>query len=162
MPNFDDSPDETFKGFWEDIVGPENNLNVEQIKKELHDFACLIDNISKVYSYVTDGKISKPNTDIDAVFAEYDQCVENAVNEAIADHEDYLKQWVNVTVDPNTVFIFCFDEDTPKAERQKFKRTWEKAKKQFPPGTACLIVPKNIDLTRILEKELGNMGWYKK
>ncbi len=159
---FEDDPNATYKEFWEDIIGPENNLNFDQIKKELHDFTVLMENAGKVYDYISGGRISKPNTDPGALYSAFDESMHDAIQQAILEHEDYLKQWVNVKVGPNTVFIFCFDEDTPKSERLKFQRTWEKAKKQFPKDVSCLIVPKNIDLTRILEEELNQLGYYKR
>ncbi|KKM22940.1 hypothetical protein LCGC14_1620240 [marine sediment metagenome] len=159
---FEDDENETYDEFWKDIIGPEDNLNFKQIKKELHDYAVLMDNAGKVYDYVSGGRISKVNTYPSELYKAFDDTVTEAVEDAILEHEDYLKQWVNVKVGPNTIFVFCFDEDTPKSERVKFQRTWEKAKKKFPTGVSCLMVPKNIDLTRILEEELNQLGWYKR
>lgn len=64
----------TFAEFWEDIVGlPGGIIDVEQVKRELHDYKMLLDSVPLVYSHVTGNRISKPNTHPDAVIAEADE-----------------------------------------------------------------------------------------
>lgn len=53
----------TFDEFWRDIVcNSDGSLNVEQVKKELHDYRFMIRNTSEAFDEVTGGQISKPNT----------------------------------------------------------------------------------------------------
>jgi len=50
--------------FWVPIVVTngynKNMVNMEQIKKELYDYYCVMQEVSKVYYHVTNGKFSKP------------------------------------------------------------------------------------------------------
>ena len=77
--------DKEFSNFWAPIIFDEENgkLNLEQLKKELYDYSMLMLNISKVYCEITDGKLSKPNTDPDVIIAEFHDVVSKSINEAI-------------------------------------------------------------------------------
>ena len=55
--------------FWKPIVYKDGELDIEQIKKELHDFYHMIDNVPKVYDTVTNSHVSKPLTDSSVVIA---------------------------------------------------------------------------------------------
>ena len=45
---------------WKDIlVLPDGSIDVEQLKKELHDFSRMMDTIPLVYEHITGGKLSK-------------------------------------------------------------------------------------------------------
>jgi hypothetical protein len=56
--------EETWNDFWKEIVcKPDGTLNVEQVKKELHDYKIVMDCASKAFDAVTGGRVSKPNTD---------------------------------------------------------------------------------------------------
>lgn len=48
--------------FWKDIIVKGNTLDIEQVKRELHDYHVILENVSKVYMHVTGGKVSKENT----------------------------------------------------------------------------------------------------
>jgi hypothetical protein len=60
----------TFEEFWNPIIMPDGDLNMDQLKRELHDYRTLIRNVSKVYDHVTGGYISKPMTNPDVVIRE--------------------------------------------------------------------------------------------
>ena len=54
--------------FWKDIVCDEaGKVNLEQVKKELSDFRFMIDQVPKVYSEVTGGRLSYPNYEAETV-----------------------------------------------------------------------------------------------
>lgn len=54
--------EKTWQEFWKPLVCDDNGYpDLEQIKKELADYKFLLDNVPKVYDYVTDGKLTKPN-----------------------------------------------------------------------------------------------------
>lgn len=56
--------EETYEKFWKDIVeNSKGEIILDKIKRELHDYANLLDNVPKVYDYVTGGLVSKPLTD---------------------------------------------------------------------------------------------------
>lgn len=58
----DKSPQELWDSFWSDIVVKDGQVDVEQVKLELADFAMILDWASKVYEHATGGSISSPNT----------------------------------------------------------------------------------------------------
>ena len=162
MPKFKDDPNKTFKDFWESIVGPEDNLNTAQVKLELHDFACLIENATKVYYHITGGMISKAQTDPDAVISEADQTTNNAINDALEEHEDYLKSWEHESLHVNSLLIFFLDPDTPKDERNKLSK---KAKQIISNhrGATCILLPKGTTtLQSVTEEQMNLLGWFKK
>ena len=46
---------------WKDIIYKDGKIDEEQVFKELKDYAFLMEQASKVYSYVTGGKLRKTN-----------------------------------------------------------------------------------------------------
>lgn len=59
--------EKTWREFWLPIIGKDNAVDMDQVKRELHDYHVLLDAVEKVYYEVTDGIASKPNTDPQAV-----------------------------------------------------------------------------------------------
>jgi hypothetical protein len=52
-----------FKDFWAEIVcNPDGTLNMDAVQRELADYYFMLQEVPKVYDYVTGGMISKPNT----------------------------------------------------------------------------------------------------
>ncbi|WP_206922976.1 hypothetical protein [Alicyclobacillus suci] len=62
--------EQTFEEFWKPILMSGGTLNIDQLKRELHDYRVLMSNVSRVYERVTGGVISKPMTSPDAVIRE--------------------------------------------------------------------------------------------
>lgn len=60
-----------FKEFWEDIVMKDGKLDIDQVKRELHDYHFMLESVPKVYMEITGGRISKPNTSPSAVIDEF-------------------------------------------------------------------------------------------
>lgn len=58
-----------FSEFWQSIVMPDGEWDLAQVKRELHDYRDLLHEVPLVYSDVTGGMISKPNTSASAVIA---------------------------------------------------------------------------------------------
>lgn len=77
-----------FEEFWQPIVMPDGEWDLEQVKKELSDHAQFMDDVSKVYCHVTDGAISKVNTHAEAVIGEADEVVNRLIREAIENERD--------------------------------------------------------------------------
>jgi len=51
--------EKVWQEFWKDIVCDENgSINLEQLKKELHDFYTIMQEVPKVYSEITGGMLS--------------------------------------------------------------------------------------------------------
>lgn len=63
--------EKTYADFWKSIVeNPDGTLNLDQVMRELHDYHQMIEQVPLVYSEVTGGRISKPNTMASAVIGE--------------------------------------------------------------------------------------------
>ena len=63
-----------FEEFWAPIVlRPNGVLDFEQVKRELHDYRGLLEEVPKVYMHITEGRISKPHTLADAVIGVHDE-----------------------------------------------------------------------------------------
>jgi hypothetical protein len=67
-----DDIDKIYESFWRDIVEKGGRLDVEAIKRELYDYHTLLNEVPKVYSDITGGRISKPNTLASEVIAQAD------------------------------------------------------------------------------------------
>ena len=81
-------PERDWIEFWEDICTTDTgDLDLAQIKKELSDFLMVLERVPLVYSHVTGGAISKPNTDAAAVIEAADEhceeVMEDNLNEAL-------------------------------------------------------------------------------
>lgn len=76
-----------FEEFWQDIVMPNGEWDLEQVKKELYDYRQIMVSVSRVYDHITLGRITKPNTAARVVIEEADEImngfVYGAVSEAI-------------------------------------------------------------------------------
>ena len=80
--------EKTYDEFWKSIVeNPDGSLNLDQIKRELHDFHFQMGNTTKVFMHVTGGKVSKPNTLAEVVNALADDWCQDAVDEAMDDEK---------------------------------------------------------------------------
>ena len=55
--------EKTYKEFWKGIIENDGEVDMEQVKKELHDFHTLMGNVVEVYCHITGNQISKPMTD---------------------------------------------------------------------------------------------------
>lgn len=53
------TPEQQYQEFWKEIIEKDGVIDIEQVKKELHDFSFIIDQVSEVYSAVSQGLLSK-------------------------------------------------------------------------------------------------------
>lgn len=74
----------TYDEFWRDLVETDGSLDLDKVKRELHDYARVLDNVPKVYCHITHGRISKANTPADAVISEADAALERHLQ----DHDE--------------------------------------------------------------------------
>ena len=72
-----------YEHFWKGIVEKDGVLDMDAVMRELFDFHALMYNAAIVYCHVTGNRISKVNTDPDAVCAVADDIVSEAVREAL-------------------------------------------------------------------------------
>lgn len=104
IDNMEESPDyeQTWIDFWRDLCTYGNaELNLDQIKRELHDYRTLLQNIPLVYDEITGGQISKPNTDPVFVIAAVDERLKEQYNEGYEEglkdgYEDGLERGMNL------------------------------------------------------------------
>lgn len=82
-----------YNDFWKGIIENDRKINKEQLKKELCDFYFINQEVSKVYSHVTKGTLSKPLYSADTVISLYDEIMEeNYIDKQIT--EDDLKDMI--------------------------------------------------------------------
>lgn len=74
--------------FWKEIVVKDGELDIEQVKKELHDYGVLLDSVGRVYDNVTGGKVSKPNTDPDVVIALAEDYLQECIEDEIENRKE--------------------------------------------------------------------------
>jgi hypothetical protein len=82
MDKFDYEKD--YEDFWKEIIEVNGVVSMDQVKRELFDFHCIMQEVPKVYDYITNGNISKPNTNANVVIGEFDRVQEE-------EWRDYLK-----------------------------------------------------------------------
>ena len=85
--------EEVYNEFWKPIVeNQDGTLNVEQVKKELHDFHYVMEEVPKVYCHITDNAIGKIMTKASVVTSLADECYERQYkeeNELYPDKNNY-------------------------------------------------------------------------
>lgn len=78
------SIDKTFEEFWKGIVYDEQgNLNLDQIKKELHDYHYMLEQVPKVYCAITNSTLSYPNYPAETVISVYEACLNEVVEQEV-------------------------------------------------------------------------------
>lgn len=87
--------EKTYEEFWKGIVeNPDGSLDVDQVKRELHDFDMMMREVPKVYCHVTGGLLSKPLTNADAIIEEADAVISRLVQEGVEDELESVKTQV--------------------------------------------------------------------
>ena len=59
--------EQTYEDHWKSLVEIEGILDMDAVKRELHDYWTFMQSVSEVYCHVTGSRISKPNTCAKAV-----------------------------------------------------------------------------------------------
>lgn len=77
--------EDCYNNFWKDILEENGELDWEQVKKELFDYANILREVSIVYDTLTMGRISKPNTKAQVVIDEV-----NEVNREIEEDDSKI------------------------------------------------------------------------
>ena len=73
--------------FWKELVCDENgNVDVEQLKKELYDYSCLMSQVPIVYEHVTGGRLSKPNYSASVVTNSADEHFQGLIEDWEVEH----------------------------------------------------------------------------
>lgn len=75
----------TYNEEWRDIIEPNGTLDMDALKKELHDFSFLMSQASEVYCEVTGNRLSKTTYNASAVIGEFHAKLDDWIEEAIAE-----------------------------------------------------------------------------
>lgn len=81
-------PEQEWQRFWAEIVAPDGEINVEQVKKELADYSFLMAQASEVYCYFAN--LSKTNYSAQTIIDAYEDRSEKAIDDAV---EEARKEW---------------------------------------------------------------------
>ena len=93
----DEDAERVWEDFWEPLVsvdGVYGLADLEKIKRELYDYRMVMQEVSKVYYEISNGKLSKPNTDAIHIIQEHHDRIDETVKEALAevDEEQEIEQ----------------------------------------------------------------------
>jgi hypothetical protein len=72
--------------FWKPLCTKSGKVNLDAVKRELHDYRMVLREVPKVYDHVTRGRICKANTLAREVIAVADDVRNEEINEAIKEH----------------------------------------------------------------------------
>jgi len=76
----------TFEEFWREIVcRADGSLDIEQVKRELHDFHIVMGEVALVYDHITGGLLTKPTTEACHITDAFDDAVDKAYEEGKRD-----------------------------------------------------------------------------
>ena len=65
--------DSVWATVWKDILGnPDGSLDVDSVRRELHDYAVLFKSVQTAYSRLTGGEINHPFTQLDVLISYVD------------------------------------------------------------------------------------------
>ena len=84
--------EKTWDEFWKPLcTKPDGTLDIDAIKRELHDFHTILGEVPKVYDHVTHGRISKANTLAFEVIAVSDDIRTDEINEALKEYREQVE-----------------------------------------------------------------------
>lgn len=83
-----DTVEENWESFWKPIVTNEDGtINIKQIKKELHDFSFIMEQVPRVYCHITGNRMSKVMYHADTVISVADDYFQEQLDEAVKDEK---------------------------------------------------------------------------
>lgn len=88
--------DEKFNNFWLPLISTGRQLDIEKIKNEFHDFDFVIEQLPKVYSYITGGRLSKHMYEAAVVISEHDEVCHEICEDDYKDLEDRLNKEIEI------------------------------------------------------------------
>jgi hypothetical protein len=87
--------EQTYREFWAPILDAPDVDREDQIRRELHDYSFLMDEVPLVYDHVSGNRISKPNTMAFEVINQHDEvfvnqgCVADDLRALVRDASDF-------------------------------------------------------------------------
>lgn len=88
----------TYEEFWKELVEVDGQINLDQVKRELHDYRVTMTEVALVYDALTEGMFSKPNTYHQYVIDRVNELHEAESMEQVAELQEALKViqgWAN-------------------------------------------------------------------
>ncbi len=84
--------EKTWLDHWaEDMTRSDGTLDPDKVKRELHDYWFLLENVPVVYEHVTVGMLSKPNYDASTIISVHDErCQESTMGVVRDDVKEIL------------------------------------------------------------------------
>jgi hypothetical protein len=87
-----------WREFWLPIVGrPDGSIDMEQVKKELHDLHMLHEHCGLAYDWMTGGKVSKANTEFETVKAIAEDLRTKEIDEAVKEESEHWRHAASTT-----------------------------------------------------------------
>lgn len=84
-----------WENFWKGIVcHPDGTINIDQLKKELHDFSYVMAQVPKVYCHITGDKLSKIMYPAETVIAVADDHLKEIIDQELKDYEHDVQDFV--------------------------------------------------------------------
>lgn len=84
------TPEQNWQENWKEIcTHPDGSINLEAIKCELSNYSIILEEVPKVYCYVTNNKLSKPHTSSDYIIQYFNEELQRSYDEG---HKEGYKQ----------------------------------------------------------------------
>lgn len=98
-----------FNGWWRELVTTDGKLDELKVARELFDYGFVMEQVSKVYSDITGGRMSKPNYFANVVISEATDFQNKVWEEALKDEkqrwaEDLIDMLVGTRFDETNLF----------------------------------------------------------
>ncbi len=97
--------EKTYNDFWKGIVEKDGIIDMERVKRELHDYRFILGEVPKVYCAITGNQLSKPNYPAEVVIAQFEdknwdkEIIREDIGKSLKDYsdidelKDYLRQY---------------------------------------------------------------------
>jgi len=82
--------------FWRDLVETGGKLDQDKVARELYDYHVLLRDVQMVYDSVTMGRLSKPNTRVDAIVSTVADLQQEACDDVLREAASAIKQHCDV------------------------------------------------------------------
>ena len=82
--------DEVYENVWKPIVEEDGEVNFDTVKTLLSDYAAMLHSNTILYPYITDGRVTHPQHDLEEVINISDECVAGTMDEGIQKVLDHL------------------------------------------------------------------------
>jgi DNA primase large subunit len=105
--------EKTYTDFWKDIIEKDNGeIDMDALKRELHDYHVALDQVTIVYCHITGGRISKINTTADAVIQEADEYYEKTATKNMIQNtiKEECAMWEKRFNEQTAIAVVCHEK----------------------------------------------------